>query len=129
MASETTPLWTADSYAIDVSAGPEERLATEAEAIFDAVWRYDFSSPGFCVLDLGPTLGSHELRSLMLTLKERLSEVAARREIPRLIFRSLGRFDQQETTKFHLDGAPDQSLLVLGYEPSVVRSRLWLADR
>jgi hypothetical protein len=40
----------------------------------------------------------------------------------------MGRFDQQETTKFHLDGAPAESLLVLGYEPSLVRSRLFLAD-
>ena len=40
----------------------------------------------------------------------------------------MGRFDQQETTKFHRDGAPDTSLLVLGYAPSQVRSRLLLAD-
>jgi hypothetical protein len=31
-------------------------------------------------------------------------------------------------TKFHLDGAPDQSLLILGYEPSSVSRRLSLAD-
>jgi hypothetical protein len=40
----------------------------------------------------------------------------------------MARFDQQETTKFHLDGAPEQSMLVLGYEPSRVQSRLLLAD-
>src|ERR1700730_9523424 len=40
----------------------------------------------------------------------------------------MARFDQQETTKFHLDGAPEQSLLMLGYEPSQVHSRLFLAD-
>src|SRR5262245_7439710 len=40
----------------------------------------------------------------------------------------MARFDQQETTKFHLDGAPDASMLMLGYEPSSVRSRLFLAD-
>lgn len=40
----------------------------------------------------------------------------------------MARFDQQETTKFHLDGAPDQSMLMLRYEPSRVRSRLFLAD-
>ena len=28
----------------------------------------------------------------------------------------------------HLDGAPEQSLLMLGYEPSQVQSRLFLAD-
>jgi hypothetical protein len=40
----------------------------------------------------------------------------------------MSRFDQQETTKFHIDGAPPESLLMLGYEPSNVRSRLFLAD-
>ena len=40
----------------------------------------------------------------------------------------MARFDQQETTKFHLDGAPEQSMLMLGYEPSRVVSRLFLAD-
>jgi hypothetical protein len=32
------------------------------------------------------------------------------------------------TTKFHLDGAPPESLLVLGYEPSTVRSVVRMAD-
>src|SRR5262249_5291832 len=41
---------------------------------------------------------------------------------------SMGRFDQQEITKFHLDGGADEALLLLGYEPSPVRSRLFLAD-
>ena len=44
------------------------------------------------------------------------------------MYKSMARFDQQETTKFHLDGAPEQSMLMLGYEPSKVRSRLFLAD-
>jgi len=119
---------TASDYLFDVSGAPGDLPAAVAEKVFDAVWRYDFSAPGFCLLDLGRDVGSHELRSLMVSLKDRLSEVAARREIPRFAYRSLGRFDQQETTKFHLDGAPDQSLLLLGYEPSQVRSRLCLAD-
>lgn len=117
-----------EDYLFDIPEEPEERLAMDVEKVFDAVWRYDFSAPGFCVLDLGRAVDSHELRSLMVSLKDRLSEVAARREIPRFAYRSLGRFDQQETTKFHLDGAPHRSLLVLGYEPSEVRSRLSLAD-
>jgi hypothetical protein len=41
---------------------------------------------------------------------------------------SLGRFDQQVTTEAHLDGGPDESLLVLGYEPTEVSSRLFLVD-
>lgn len=68
------------------------------------------------------------MRRLMLDLKERLSEICRQTTGKRLVYRSLGRFDQQETTKFPLDGAPDESMLMLGYEPSAVRSRLLLAD-
>jgi len=64
----------------------------------------------------------------MLDLKKGWSEVSVRRGRLPFTFRSLARFDQQETTKFHLDGAPEQSMLVLGYEPSRVQSRLPTAD-
>jgi hypothetical protein len=64
----------------------------------------------------------------MVDLKKRLSEVGVRRGRRPFLFRSMGRFDQRETTKFHLDGAPAESMLMLGYEPSKVRSRLFLAD-
>ena len=57
-----------------------------------------------------------------------LSEINLRRTRKPFLIRSMGRFDQQETTKFHVDGAPPESMLVLGYEPSNVRSRLFLAD-
>ena len=119
---------TADEYLFDISGSPERLLAANAERIFEAAWRSDFTAPGFCLLDLGREVDSHDLRAWMIGLKERLSEIAARRNGPRFAYRSMGRFDQQETTKFHLDGAPDQSLLILGYEPSKVRSRLSLAD-
>lgn len=96
--------------------------------IFDLVWRVDFSAPGFCLLDLGPGVRSHELRSAMVELKAKLGDIAQHRSWGRLVYRSMGRFDQQVTTKFHLDGAPARSMLMLGYEPSKVRSRLSLAD-
>ncbi len=113
---------------LDVSDEPERRLIDRAEAIFDAVWRFDFAFPGFCLLDLGAEVNSQALRVGMIRLKERLGEIAARRLGVRFRCRSHGRFDQQETTRFHLDGAPEQSLLMLGYEPSSVVSRLSLAD-
>ena len=121
-------MWETGDFSFDISESPERFLAANAERIFGAVWRFDFTAPGFCQLDLGRGMGSHDLRSLMIRLKERLGEVAARRGGVPFRFRSMGRFDQQETTKFHLDGAPDRSLLMLGYEPSEVRSRLLLAD-
>ncbi len=99
-----------------------------AEKVYDLVWRFDFTAPGFCLLDAGPGVDSHTLRSWMVDLKRGMSEVSVRRGGRPFVFRSLARFDQQVTTKFHLDGAPEQSMLVLGYEPSRVRSRLFLAD-
>jgi hypothetical protein len=53
-----------------------------------------------------------------------LAEVMPEQFIPE----RLGRFDQQVTSKFHRDGAPPQSLLILGYESSSVRSRMFVAD-
>jgi hypothetical protein len=99
-----------------------------AERVFDLVWRFDFTVSGFAALAIAPGLDSHTLRSWMVALKVRLSEIAVRCGRHPFQFRSMARFDQQETTKFHLDGAPDESMLILGYEPSRVVSRLFLAD-
>jgi hypothetical protein len=112
-------------YALKLAPTPD---ADVAERAFGLTWRFDLDGPGFCLLDAGPEIDSHSLRQAILTLKERLSDLCFRRTGRRLLFRSMARFDQQETTKFHLDGAPDQSMLMLGYEPSQVHSRLFLAD-
>jgi hypothetical protein len=118
-----------EEYVIDLSADPTPAgVSAAAPAVFERVWRFDFTRPGFCLIDLGPALDSHALRALMLRLKDRLSELSLGRAGRRFVVRSAGRFDQQETTKFHLDGAPPHSLLLLGYEPSRVRSHLALAD-
>jgi hypothetical protein len=117
--------WKPDDYCVDLSAKPGSAIA---EKVFDLVWRFDFTAPGFAILDTGPGVDSHTLRSWMVDLKERLNEIGVSRGDKPFAYRSMARFDQQETTKFHLDGAPDQSMLMLGYEPSKVRSRLFLAD-
>ena len=106
----------------------EQQLDDRVEQVYDLVWRFDFGAPGFVVLDIPPGPDSHVLRAWMLRLKLGLSDTGVRRGRGAFAFRSLSRFDQQVTTKFHLDGAPDQSLLILGYEPSEVKSRLFLAD-
>jgi hypothetical protein len=111
-----------------ISIQDEQQLMAHAEKVFDLVWRVDFIAPGFAVLDIPPGPDSHTLRSWMVDLKRRLSEIGVSRVRGQFVYRSMARFDQQETTKFHLDGAPEQSLLMLGYEPSKVCSRLFLAD-
>lgn len=115
-------------YVLNVSTPDEALSQGTAERVFGLAWRSDFAAPGFAVLDIAPGPDSHTLRSWMVSLKERLSEIGLRRGGKPFTYRSMARFDQQETTKFHLDGAPEQSMLMLGYEPSKVRSRLFLAD-
>ncbi len=105
-----------------------EHLIGHAEEVCDLGWRDDFSQPGFALLEVAPGIDSPTLRSWMVDLKRRLSEIGVSRGRKPLAYKSMGRFDQQETTKFHIDGAPDQSFLMLGYEPSKIRSRLFLAD-
>jgi len=122
-------MWNRDHFHLDLSSPLEREIAPKiAQQVFARVWRFNFDAPGFCVLDLGPDIDSHGLRVAMLSLKQELSSLNQNRTGLRFACRSVGRFDQQESTKFHLDGAPPQSLLMLGYEPSLVRSRLLLAD-
>lgn len=111
-----------------LTAQDHQQLMAQAEAVYDLVWRVDFTAPGFAVLDTGPGPDSHTLRSWMVDLKRRLSEIGVSRDRGRFTYKSMARFDQQETTKLHLDGAPEQSMLMLGYEPSRVHSRLFLGD-
>jgi hypothetical protein len=118
-------MWKLDDYSLQVAGEPGSTLA---EKVFGLVWRFDFTAPGFCLLDAGTCVDSHTLRFWMVALKERLGEVGMRRHSGPFAFRALARFDQQETTKFHVDGGPERSILILGYEPSRVRSRLFLAD-
>jgi hypothetical protein len=102
--------------------------AALAERVFEQAFRRDFRRPGFALVSFTGPVGSSELRALMVRLKEALGERYHRATGRHLVYRSMARFDQQVTTKFHIDGAPDESYLMLGYEPSAVDSRLAVAD-
>ncbi|MBC7820609.1 MAG: hypothetical protein IAG10_27305 [Planctomycetaceae bacterium] len=99
-----------------------------AEGVLYAVGRRDFSVPGFAFIDCGTAINSLLLRRRMVDLKEALGRVEQRLFGRTLGYLSVARFDQQNTTKFHVDGAPDEAMLMLGYEPTPVRSRVALAD-
>jgi hypothetical protein len=99
-----------------------------AERVATLVFRRDFSQPGFALLDLGVERTPRRFRAILINLMAALNEVYQERFGRRLIYLSLGRFDQQATTRAHRDGAPDESILVLGYEPTAIASRLSLLD-
>jgi hypothetical protein len=106
----------------------EQGINSLAGWLFLQTFRRDFSQPGFSLVSFGQPVGSHDLRRLMVALKGVLGRLYHRDTGKHLVYLSMARFDQQATTKFHLDGAPDESFLMLGYEPSEVESRLAVAD-
>jgi hypothetical protein len=99
----------------------------DAHKFYDSVWRQDFDAAGFAYLDI-PNIDSRTLRAEMVELQDRLSGFAVARGRSRLFVRSAGRFNQQNTTKYHLDAAPPESILLLGYEPSRIISEVRIAD-
>lgn len=96
-----------------------------ARLVHPTVIRHDFLKPGFFYLRFEHVIDSTELRRVMVALKDSLSSIQSDRS---LCYLSLGRFNQQDTTRFHLDGAPEESYLMLGYEPSAIQSELTIAD-
>ncbi len=105
-----------------------DEVVTQAPFVFRKVFRSDHDEPGCVVLVLPASTCSKTLRILMVELKGALSVLYAAQRGEPLEYLSMGRFDQQTTTKLHLDGAPEISLLMLGYEPTVVSSELQIAD-
>jgi hypothetical protein len=103
-------------------------LRSSAERVATSVFHRDFSQPGFALLDLGTECMPRSFREILIALTASLNEVYQESFGRQLIYLSLGRFDQQATTRAHRDGAPNESILILGYEPTAIVSRLFLLD-
>ncbi len=116
---------TEESICIRPSSSDVGSIAVE---IYDRVCRADFDSPGFCLFSLGDSVDSVGLRRLMVDLKREMKAIHEARTGNTLVYLSATRFDQQVTTRLHLDGGPDECFLMLGYEPSEVESAISIAD-
>ncbi len=97
-------------------------------ALFRRVWRTTTTEPGWAVLVPDVPVDSFALRREMVRVLSEMSAEAERAGLPPFAVERLGRFDQQVSTRFHRDGAAPGSLLLLGYEPSRIVSRLFVAD-
>lgn len=98
-----------------------------AAGLLPRVCRTELDQPGWALLSPGE-LPPAELRRLLIDLGRALARHYEARHGRPLHFLSISRFDQQATTRPHRDGGPDGSVLLLGYEPSAVRSRLFVLD-
>jgi hypothetical protein len=123
--ADNTSTWSMDGICLKLSAGDFDSLA---DVVYRRVCRTTFDQPGFCLLNAGPKLDSPGFRRLMVELKQALAELHAARTGHALVYLSAARFDQQETTRLHLDGGPEECFLMLGYEPSEVDAELAIAD-
>lgn len=102
--------------------------ASFAAEVYRRTCRVGFDAPGFCVLNLGRRNEPDAFRQTMIDLKHELAAIHESTTGKTLAYVSAGRFDQQETTRPHLDGGPDECLLVLGYEPSTIGSAIDIFD-
>lgn len=108
----------------EISAFNEEAL----DKIYRAVFRPTTNEPGFYHLDLGTEIDSKAFRKQMVELKERLSRTCQLHQNKQLNYQWMSRTNHRNSSQFHIDTAPEQSILMLGYEPSTVESKVYLAD-
>lgn len=90
------------------------------------VWRTTLDQPGYARIRFSGEVSSRDLRQAMLLVANAIGAAAEGK--PRFVPERLGRFDQQTSSRFHRDGAPAASLLLLGYEPTTVRGRVFIGD-
>lgn len=99
----------------------------DLSAVAQDVIRTDLSGPGFALLEAGD-ISPEGLRRLLVEIGHGLVAWYEDWYGHRLSWRSLNWFSQLSPTRPHRDGGPDASLLLLGYEPTLVKSRVFLLD-
>jgi hypothetical protein len=117
--------WPRDTICLRPASLDVQSIATD---IYDRTCRTNFDAPGFCVVNVGNSIASVAFRQLMVDLKRAMAGVHESRTKKTLAYLSAARFDQQETTRPHLDSGPDECFLMLGYEPSDVDAELEISD-
>lgn len=95
---------------------------------FNAIFRQSTKQPGYFYWNLGSNLDSHRFRLLLIKLKKELSVQCEQKLNKKLLLKSLGRFNQQHSSKPHRDTSVDHSFLILGYEPTNVDSKIFVTD-
>ncbi|WP_452230802.1 hypothetical protein [Lacinutrix sp. MEBiC02404] len=107
----------------------EETITHIANKSFQTVFRTTTKAHGFMHLVFSKKeITPYQFRSIMIDLKKELSKLSVSKFNKKLSYHWLVRFDQQVNTPFHVDNAAEQSILMLGYEPSAIKSELHLAD-
>lgn len=121
----TSIAWDTDMICLRPSTLDVQSIAAD---VYGRTCRTRFDAPGFCVVNVETSMESVAFRQLMVDIKREMAIIHASRTGETLVYLSAARFDQQESTKPHLDGGPDECFLMLGYEPSEIASELEISD-
>ncbi len=101
---------------------------TELDIIYKSVFRHSTEQAGFYYQDFGTNMNSISFRQKMVELKDGLSKICTIPMQKQLNYQGIGRFNQQHSSRFHRDSAPEHTFLILGYEPTKVQSKVFIAD-
>ena len=122
-------MWKPDDYFIPWGRHLDARGArTLAPVVFNQTCRFNLTAPGFSLIDLGPRLGSRRLRRSMIGLKRELRQVLRATTGQDLVYLAMGRYDGTSPAPLAAPARAPESLMMLGYEPADVQSRLIMAD-
>lgn len=126
-------MWHPDDYSVPTPTDAGSAVDTAgmrrlADRTLPLVIRTDFDRPGFALVRFSEPVDPPAFRRALIDFVAGLVNAYRERHGRSLTLCSVGRFDQQASTEAHLDGAPEESILVLGYEPTPVRSLLSLYD-
>lgn len=106
----------------------EKISEVEIDNIYSSIFRKNHEESGFIILTFENPMNSKLMRKYMVQIKKALSKKCQAEFNEKLDFYWFGRFDNQNTTPYHRDNAPEDSYLMLGYEPTKVESKLYIAD-
>lgn len=96
---------------------------------FREVFRTNTRQPGFVRIEADiPGLTPEKFRALLMSLAQTISKAYNRQYPSFLGIRRTERFNALISTDMHRDAAKPHSLIILGYEPSTVKSRLRISD-
>ena len=101
---------------------------TQLDIIYKSVFRNSTKQTGFYYQDFGTKMDSKTFRQKMVELKNGLSKICNIRINKRPNYQGLGRFNQQHSSRLHRDSAQEHTFLMLGYEPTKVQSKVFIAD-
>jgi hypothetical protein len=104
------------------------RVRRAADDALRRVARTSFAQPGFALIAAEQSYSPTEFRRVLAEVIAAVGAAYNAQFARRLVLCSMGRFDQQVSTEAHLDGAPQESILMLGYEPTEVESEIELYD-